>query len=54
MYWILSEFLSHTLAIFPSLTLLGGAENVGYITSAMNLANIVEDQAKVTEQSTRI
>jgi hypothetical protein len=32
------------------LTLLGGAENVGYMTSAMNLANIVEDQAEVTEQ----
>ena len=38
------------MPIFPSLTLLGGAENVGYMTSAMNLANIVEDQAEVTEQ----
>ncbi len=32
------------------MTLLCGAENVGYLPSVINLANIVEDSAEVTEQ----
>ena len=32
------------------MTLLCGAENIGYLPSVINLANIVADQAEVTEQ----
>ncbi len=32
------------------MTLLCDAENIGYLPSVINLANIVEDQAEVTEQ----
>ena len=32
------------------MTLLCGAENIGYLPSVINLANIVEDPAEVTEQ----
>ena len=32
------------------MTLLSGAENIGFLPSVINLANIVEDPAEVTEQ----
>ena len=32
------------------MTLLCGAENIGYLPSVINLAKIVEDEAEVTEQ----
>ena len=32
------------------MTLLCGAENIGYLPSVINLANIVEDEAEITKQ----
>ncbi len=54
MYWILGELLSNTLAHFSindsALCQVCGAENIGYLPSVINLANIVEDLAEVIKQ----